>query len=117
MGKQTGKKKRRGSKGEEADTQASVLPDIHGMAPSQEAEPEPEPEPEEPPDAGEDWDANAREVEAAIVPPPPGGSCGCGESLRVEMLDSTGQPTGQIRTFGYKTATAQVSAKRARYVD
>lgn len=62
-----------------------------------------------------EWDAAAQDIEAAIIPPPPRGSCGCGDSLRIEMLDADGQPTGRHRTMGYKLAVAQVSAKRARY--
>ncbi len=107
------KKKRRGTKGEDkADTQPSVLPDaFDALPPVTEIQ---EPEAEAPAEPGE-WDAAAVDIEAAIIPPPPLGSCGCGDSLRIEMLDSDGQPTGRHRTMGYKLAVAQVSAKRARY--
>ncbi len=73
-----------------------------------------EPQAEAPAEPGE-WDEAAQDIEAAIIPPPPLGSCGCGDSLRIEMLDAHGQPTGRHRTMGYKLAVAQVSAKRARY--
>lgn len=108
MGEYSEKKKRSKKKSEEP---LDPMPDALGVS---------EPEPAEP--ATPEWDEQARTVEAALVPPPPGGGptgrdCGCGDALRVEMLDSQGQPTGVIRVFGYKTATAQVGAKRARYVD
>ena len=102
------KKKSRKKTEEPHDPLAQEMMD-RGMI--EEAQPE---APAEPPEPAE-WDKAAQDIEAAIIPPPPVGSCGCGDSLRIEMLDTDGQPTGRHRTMGYKLAVAQVSAKRARY--